>query len=110
MPIEFARGETQDKPAAGRGTGNPLAAPPGAYVPYNAQATVHTYAAFWAMLLPSTVSGRVSDIWRAYFAERLFVDLDLAVVFTPPVVTQVRNAHNYLSDMEAEQALYLRAG
>ena len=44
--------------------------PPGMYAPTNAQATLHTYKALWAMLLPMTVHGRVSDIWRGYFAER----------------------------------------
>ena len=33
------------------------------YSPYNAQATLHEACAFWGMLLPVTVHGRVSDIW-----------------------------------------------
>ena len=33
-----------------------LAVPPGVFVPYNAQATVHLYDAFWGLLLPVTVS------------------------------------------------------
>jgi hypothetical protein len=35
----------------------------GMYSPYNAQATLHHYSAFWGMLLPVSVHGRVSDIW-----------------------------------------------
>jgi hypothetical protein len=50
----------------------------------------------------------VSDIWRSYFAERLFRDLDLLVAFVPPRVTQFRNAHNYLADMDAESDLYFK--
>eukprot|EP00656_Telonema_subtile_P017706 TRINITY_DN19541_c0_g1_i2.p1 TRINITY_DN19541_c0_g1~~TRINITY_DN19541_c0_g1_i2.p1 ORF type:complete len:523 (-),score=44.29 TRINITY_DN19541_c0_g1_i2:48-1616(-) len=85
-----------------------LIVPPGLYTPYNAQATIHTKQAFWATLLPSTVPGRVSDIWRSYFAERLFADLNLSVAFVPPRVTQVRNAHNYLGDLNAEEDLYYK--
>ena len=38
--------------------------PTGSYAPYNAQATLHLYPALWSLLLPMTVHGRVSDIWR----------------------------------------------
>ena len=41
--------------------------PSHAVTPYNAQATLHFYEAFWALYLPVTVAGRVSDIWRSYF-------------------------------------------
>ena len=76
---------------------HPVALPPTSYSPYNAQATVHARQAFWAMLLPRTVPGRVSDIWRSYFSEKIFGILGLSVVFVPPRVTQFRNAHNYLA-------------
>jgi hypothetical protein len=72
----------------------PIIVPSHAFVPYNAQATIHTFPALWATVLPSTVPGRVSDIWRSYFAQCLFRDLDLAVVFAPPSIEQIRNAHN----------------
>jgi len=39
------------------------------YSPYNAQATLHTKNALCATLLPFTVPGRVSNIWRSFFAE-----------------------------------------
>ncbi|CAE7333569.1 STL1 [Symbiodinium pilosum] len=44
------------------------------FTPYNAQCTVHLYEAFWGLLLPVTVHGRVSDIWRAYLAQKLLWD------------------------------------
>lgn len=78
--------------------------------PYNAQATVHTAGALWGVLLPITVPGRVSDIWRGYAAQRLFWDLDLSVAYTPAKVFQDRNVHNYLADLQSEQDLYLKAG
>ena len=76
------------------------------YSPYNAQATIHTRNAMFAMLLPSTVPGRVSDIWRGYFAQCIFADTGLSLVFAPPKVVQVRNDHDYLGDFEAEGDLY----
>jgi hypothetical protein len=86
----------------------PVLVPAGAFSPYNAQATVHTASAFFAMPLPVTVKGRVSDIWRSYFSQALFRDLNLRVLFAPPSVVQIRNAHNYYGDMESERDLYLK--
>ncbi len=81
-----------------------------AYAPYNAQATVHTKNALWAMLLPGTVPGRVSDIWRSYFAQCIFHDAGIQLVFSPPKIVQERNEHNYLGDFNAEQDLYGKSG
>lgn len=82
----------------------------GVYTPYNAQTTLHRYKALWTLLLPVTVHGRVSDIWRSFFAQRILRDLSLRLIFHPPVVVQYRNAHNYLADFESEQPLYLKSG
>ena len=30
---------------------------------------MHMYSSLWSLLLPVTVHGRVSDIWRGYFAQ-----------------------------------------
>ena len=84
--------------------------PTHAYAPYNAQTTIHTKHAFWAMLLPGTVPDRVSDIWRSYFAQCIFADTGLQLVFSPPKVVQERNAHNYLGDSSAERDLYDKSG
>lgn len=84
--------------------------PAHAYAPYNAQATIHTRKAMFAMLLPGTVPGRVSDIWRGYFAQCIFADAGLGLVFSPPKVIQKRNDHNYLGDFTAEQDLYTKSG
>jgi hypothetical protein len=88
---------------------SPLMIPPHTFAPYNAQATVHMAPAFFATLLPSTVPGRVSDIWRSYFAQVLFFPLDLAVTFLPPRIVQERNEHAYLGDFQAESDLYIKA-
>ena len=78
--------------------------------PYNAQATLHFYDAFWALYLPITVPGRVSDIWRSYFSQTLFPKLGLKLGFLPrPLVTQDRNPHSITGDFEAELDLYLKS-
>ena len=83
-----------------------LVLPAGIVAPYNAQAQLSMHGALWALLLPVTVHGRVSDIWRSYFAQRLLWDVGLRIAFTPPRVTQIRNPHNALADMHAEKDLY----
>ncbi|KAG7351835.1 STELLO glycosyltransferase domain containing protein [Nitzschia inconspicua] len=85
-----------------------LMVPTNSFAPYNAQATLHTYPVMWALLLPLSVPGRVSDIWRAYFAQAIYKDLGLSVVMLPPKVQQERNEHNYLADMQAELDLYFK--
>ena len=77
--------------------------------PYNAQATIHFYNAFWALYLPITVSGRVSDIWRSFVAQALFKPLGISVGFLPrPLVVQERNPHSYEADFAAELPLYIK--
>jgi STELLO glycosyltransferases len=89
-------------------TSAPLIVPSHTFAPYNAQATIHTTQAHWALLLPITVPGRVSDIWRSYFAQAIFRHLNLQIAFVPPRVTQFRNQHNYLADAKAELDLYFK--
>lgn len=79
------------------------------FAPYNAQATLIFSPAFWSLLLPVTVHGRVSDIWRSYIAQRLMWDVGGSLAFSPPLVTQLRNPHNYLADMQSEQDLYFKS-
>jgi len=94
--------------------GRPLgvAVPWGALAPYNAQATLLLRPALWSALLPVTVHGRVSDIWRGYFAQRLLRDVvgeGRRLAFLPPAVTQIRNPHDPLRDMNAELPLYFQS-
>jgi hypothetical protein len=83
-----------------------VAIPPGLFLSYNAQASLHRHEALWGLYLPITVHGRVSDIWRAYITQRLLWDVGRTVSLTPPQVVQIRNPHNYLADFAAEQDLY----
>lgn len=86
-----------------------LVVPPNIFTPYNAQATVHLYEAFWGLLLPVTVHGRVSDIWRAYLTQKLLWDIGQVLTFTSPHVVHDRVAHDYLKDFQSEQDLYLKS-
>ena len=99
MPIPFDWG---DSARVGAGGERPLVLPRDTFAPANAQATLHTRAGLWATLLPRTVHGRVSDIWRSYIAQRLFWDVGLSLAFVGAHVTQFRSPHNYLADFDAE--------
>ncbi len=84
--------------------------PHGVFCPYNAQATMHLYKAFWSMLLPKTVSGRVSDIWRSYISEYVMSYIpDVCMMFAPPAVRHERNSHDYMRDFYSELPLYMMA-
>ena len=137
MPFSFlAPGRTMTRP--GDAVASPaVALPAHTFTPFNAQATIITPGAFFAMLLPSTVHGRVSDIWRSYIVETLLTYYTLdhrspspvkvvktsaaappaerpssaepCVVFTPPRIFHDRNAHNYQLDFNSEQPLYTTA-
>ena len=86
-----------------------VASPSHFFAPYNAQATLHMQEAFWALYLPITVHGRVSDIWRSYIFEAVARDTGLRLLFSSPIVAQYRNAHNYLADLQSESNLYLKS-
>eukprot|EP01065_Artemidia_motanka_P022898 TRINITY_DN2715_c0_g1_i13.p1 TRINITY_DN2715_c0_g1~~TRINITY_DN2715_c0_g1_i13.p1 ORF type:complete len:506 (+),score=117.52 TRINITY_DN2715_c0_g1_i13:63-1580(+) len=87
-----------------------VALPVGVMAPYNAQACLFRTDALWSLLLPVTVHGRVSDIWRSYFTQRILWWAGLRIAFAAPFVTQYRNAHNYLADFQSEGPLYLQSG
>lgn len=61
------------------------------------------------MLLPISVTGRVSDIWRGYITARLLWETDYAIAFASPFVTQYRNPHSYLDDLIQEHDLYYKS-
>ena len=81
----------------------------GAVSPWNSQNTVIHYDAFWALYLPVTVSMRVTDIWRSYWASKLLTLMDACVEFHAPTVDQIRNFHNYTADFIDEAQLYVHA-
>ncbi|XP_021965552.1 uncharacterized protein LOC110860763 [Folsomia candida] len=84
----------------------PLIYPEGLLAPFNSQNTLFHYAAFWGMLLPTTVTFRVTDIWRGYWAQRLLWEIGGTLAFLPPRTTQIRNNHTYLKDFVEEDQMY----
>lgn len=76
------------------------------FAPFNAQSTVFNYNAFWGMLLPMTVHGRVSDIWRSFFTQKLLWENSLQIAFCPALVNHIRNQHRLIKDFDAELPLY----
>lgn len=77
------------------------------FAPYNAQSTLHTSSALWALLLPLGPHPRVSDIWRSYIAQRLFADVGVRVAFHSPIVTHMRKAkEDNLPDLHHELPLF----
>ena len=99
---------TQSLPITFNRQGTVLIPERGLYTPWNAQAVLISYPAFFGMLLPVTVTGRVSDIWRSYITTRLLWETGFNVAFTSPFVTQFRNPHNYMVDFLDEDDLYKR--
>ena len=83
-----------------------LTLPRGTFTPYNSQNTMFEYDALWALVLPRSVSMRVTDIWRAYWSQALMWLIGGRLAYYPPRTTQVRNAHSYIADAVDETDLY----
>jgi len=85
----------------------PYVLPPRTYAPFNSQNTFFAASAFWALPFPSnSVSDRVIDIYRSYWAQRLLRLIGGGVSFAPPMAFQVRNLHSDLADADDESILY----
>jgi hypothetical protein len=76
------------------------------YAPFNAQATLFHENAFFGMVLPLSVNGRVSDIWRSYILERVLRIEGEQIAFCPALVEHHRNQHGLTRDFNAELPLY----
>jgi hypothetical protein len=48
----------------------------------------------------------VCDIWRGFWVQRLLWDIGGRLVFGTATVSQVRNSHSYIADMDDEYQLY----
>jgi hypothetical protein len=81
----------------------------GGYTPYNAQATYFDSRAFFGLLMPMTVSGRVTDIWRSFIIQRVSKMDNELLAFCPSIVRHDRNPHSRIRDFNAEISLYLQA-
>ena len=83
-----------------------LQIPANTFTPYNSQNTLFHYDAFWSLYLPKSVTFRLTDIWRSYWAQRLMWLMGATVSFYGPNAFQMRNSHSYLKDFEEEQSMY----
>ena len=88
----------------------PVGLPPGTFCPFNSQLTFYTYDVFWALFLPISVTFRVCDIWRSYWAQTLMWLSNQRLAYLPPIVDQVRNKHSLHHDMIEENDLYVKSG
>jgi len=87
-----------------------LDVPRGTFAPLNAQATLFmSRQTLWTLLLPKTVHGRVSDIWRSYIMQRLLAEYGFSVAFAGAWVAHHRNPHSYIADFDSELPLYLQS-
>lgn len=82
------------------------------FTPFNAQATMWVDSSLdnlALLLLPTTVHGRVADIWRSYFTQWIYKHTNRRLAFSKPYIIQDRNVHNYLADFNSEHPLYLKS-
>ena len=80
--------------------------PHAVFAPYDTRSTVHLHEAFWSLLLPKTVSGLGSDVWRSYIAQsRLYLIPDACVMFTSPAVYHQQNQLNNHTDLNPESPI-----
>lgn len=89
--------------------GLPVLLSDGTVCPFNAQATWWNAKYAVLMYFPTTISWRAADIWRSYIATIILQANSAGVVFTGPLVTQIRNPHDLLVDFKEEIDCYLDA-
>jgi len=76
--------------------------------PYNSQNTLFTYEAFWSLYMPKSVTFRLTDIWRSYWAQRLMWLINGTVSFYGPNAHQSKNSHSNLKDLNEEKEMHLK--
>ncbi|KAK6119257.1 hypothetical protein DH2020_047003 [Rehmannia glutinosa] len=67
----------------------------GKMVPINSFNTLFHYDAFWALMLPVSVSTMASDVLRGYWAQRLLWEIGGFVVIYPPTIYRQDKAETY---------------
>ncbi|XP_062001560.1 probable glycosyltransferase STELLO2 [Rosa rugosa] len=72
-----------------------VALPQGMMVPLNSFNTLFHSNAFWALMLPVSVSTMASDVLRGYWAQRLLWEIGGHVVVYPPTVHRYDNVEAY---------------
>ncbi len=94
QPVRFAAGRA-------------VALARGAWCPFNSQTTVWWRDAFPLLYLPAGCTFRMTDIWRAFVAQRIAWENGWHILFRSPTVRQERNAHDLMRDFADEVPGYL---
>ena len=79
------------------------------YAPFNSYATLWRSIVFRLLLLPTSVSERVSDIWRSYISQFHLKQNGIGqIAFVSPFGQRNKMKHEPLADYKAEQDLYMK--
>ena len=81
---------------------------PGNFVPINSKCTRYLYDVFPSLPLPTTVSKRVSDIWRGYLMQRYAWIYNGTLVYSQPIGDNKRKYHNLTKDFIEERDLFFK--
>jgi hypothetical protein len=87
--------------------GRRIALGPGSWCPFNSQNTRWFRPAFPLLYLPASCSGRLTDIWRSFVAQRVLWERGGHVLFHEATARHERNAHDPAADIDAEWAGYV---
>ncbi|KAL3533778.1 hypothetical protein ACH5RR_007299 [Cinchona calisaya] len=85
-----------------------VALPQGMMVPVNSFNTFFHSSAFWALMLPVSVSSMASDVLRGYWAQRLLWEIGGYVVVYPPTVHRYDRIEVY--PFSEEKDLHVNVG
>lgn len=85
-----------------------VALPQGIMAPLNSFNTIFHSSAFWALMLPVSVSTMASDVLRGYWAQRLLWEIDGYVVVYPPTVHRLDRIESY--PFSEEKDLHVNVG
>ncbi|CAL0317072.1 unnamed protein product [Lupinus luteus] len=85
-----------------------VALPQGMMVPLNSFNTMYHSPAFWALMLPVSVSTMASDVLRGYWGQRLLWEVGGSVVVYPPTVHRYDRVEAY--PFSEEKDLHVNVG
>ncbi|GAB4843856.1 sugar transporter-like protein [Ancistrocladus abbreviatus] len=85
-----------------------VALPQGIMVPVNSFNTLYHSSAFWALMLPVSVSTMASDVLRGYWGQRLLWEIGGYVVVYPPTVHRYDRVEAY--PFSEEKDLHVNVG
>lgn len=85
-----------------------VALPQGMMVPVNSFNTIFHSSAFWALMLPVSVSSMASDVLRGYWAQRLLWEIGGYVVVYPPTIHRYDRIEAY--PFSEEKDLHVNVG